>query len=128
MGEAIGQVLSFGIGVALSPIQTAVNGSAGAHTQLSGLLVSALTILTLLFLTGLFESLPDATLAGVVIAALIELVDVPSLIALYRVYTRRLGEAYGVAARPDFIVAIAAMLGVTVFDTIHRRQRSQNAG
>jgi SulP family sulfate permease len=57
-------------------------------------------------------------LAGVVIAALIELVDIPSLIALYRVYTRSLGEAYGVAARPDFIAAIAALLGVTVFDTL----------
>ena len=98
--------------------KTAVNGSAGARTQLSGLLVAALTILTLLFLTGLFEALPEATLAGVVIAALIELVDIPPLVALYRVYTERLGEAYGVAARPDFIAAIAALLGVTVFDTL----------
>jgi hypothetical protein len=37
----------------------------------------------------------------VVIAALVELVDIPSLVALYRVYMRSLGEAYGVAARPD---------------------------
>jgi SulP family sulfate permease len=98
--------------------KTAVNGSSGAHTQLSGLLVAALTILTLLLLTGLFEALPEATLAGVVIAALVELVDIPSLIALYRVYTKRLGEAYGVAARPDFIAALAAMLGVMIFDTL----------
>jgi sulfate permease, SulP family len=110
--------LSSGMVVNGSLSKTAVNGSSGARSQLSGLLVAALTILTLLFLTGLFEALPEATLAGVVIAALIELVDIPALAALYRVYTKRLGEAYGVAARPDFIAALAAMLGVTIFDTL----------
>ena len=34
-------------------------------------MVAALTVVTLLFLTGLFEDLPEATLAAVVIAALI---------------------------------------------------------
>jgi high affinity sulfate transporter 1 len=106
--------LASGMVVNGSLSKTAVNGSSGAHTQLSGLLVAALTVLTLLLLTGLFEKLPEATLAGVVVAALVELVDIDSLRALYRVYTRRLGEAYGVAARPDFI----AMLGVMVFDTL----------
>jgi sulfate permease, SulP family len=77
-----------------------------------------MTIVTLLVLTGLFEKLPEPTLAAIVIAAVIELVDVGALIRLYQVYTRRLGEAYGVAARPDFIAAIAALLGVTVFDTL----------
>jgi anti-anti-sigma factor len=80
--------------------------------------VVALTVVTLLFLTGLFEELPDATLAAVVIAALVELVDVRSLVRLYRIYTRGLGKIYGVAARPDFIAAVAAMLGVLVFDTL----------
>jgi sulfate permease, SulP family len=79
---------------------------------------AALTVLTLLFLTSLFEELPEATLAAVVIAAVIELVDVHALVALYRVYTRALGRAYGVAARPDFIAAVAAMLGVLIFDTL----------
>jgi SulP family sulfate permease len=41
-----------------------------------------------------------------------------TLVTLYRVYTRALGRAYGVAARPDFIAAVAAMLGVLVFDTL----------
>ena len=49
--------------------KTAVNGSAGARSQMSGLVVAALTVVTLLFLTGLFEDLPEATLAAVVIAA-----------------------------------------------------------
>ena len=98
--------------------KTAVNGGAGAQSQVSGLVVAVLTIVTLLFLTGLFESLPEATLAAVVIAAVIELVDVPALVRLYRVWTSRLGTIYGRAARPDFVAAIAAMLGVLIFDTL----------
>jgi len=98
--------------------KTAVNGSAGARSQVSGLVVAALTILTLLFLTGLFDNLPQATLAAVVIAAVIELVDFPALAALYRIATRELRGIYGIAARPDFIAAVAALAGVLVFDTL----------
>lgn len=110
--------LSSGMVVNGSLSKTAVNGSAGAKSQLSGLVVAALTIVTLLFLTGLFEKLPEATLAGVVIAAVIELVDVRALVSLYRVHTRGLGRIYGVAARPDFIAAVAALFGVLIFDTL----------
>lgn len=77
-----------------------------------------LTIVTLLVLTGLFEKLPEATLAAVVIAAVVELVDIASLRRLYAVWTRRLGSIYGHAARADFAAAIAAMLGVLIFDTL----------
>jgi sulfate permease, SulP family len=110
--------LSSGMVVNGSLSKTAVNGSAGAKTQLSGLLVAALTIITLLFLTGLFEKLPETTLAAIVIAAVIELVDIGALRRLYRVYTGRVAREFDVATRPDFIAAIAAMLGVMVFDTL----------
>jgi high affinity sulfate transporter 1 len=110
--------LSSGMVVNGSLSKTAVNGSAGANSQVSGLVVAAMTIVTLLFLTGLFEKLPEATLAAVVIVAVSELVDVGALNRLYRVYSGRLGRAYLVAARPDFIAALAALLGVTVFDTL----------
>jgi SulP family sulfate permease len=60
-------------------VEDGVNGNAGARSQLSGLVVAALTVLTLLFLTGLFQNLPEATLAAVVVTAVIELVDVASL-------------------------------------------------
>jgi len=110
--------LSSGMAVNGSLSKTAVNGSAGAKSQVSGLVVAAMTIVTLLFLTGLFEKLPEATLAAVVIVAVEELVDVDALIRLYRVYAGRQADAYGIAARPDFIAAIAALLGVTVFDTL----------
>ena len=53
-----------------------------------------------------------------VIAAVIELVDISALRRLYRVWTDRLGSIYGFAARADFAAAIAAMLGVLIFDTL----------
>jgi len=117
-GANLAAALTSGMVVNGSVSQTAVNASAGARSQLSGLIVAALTSITLLALTGLFEDLPEATLSAVVIAAVIELVDVPSLIKLYRAYSRRLGREFGFVARPDFIAAIAALLGVTVFDTL----------
>src|SRR5664279_4998633 len=114
----LGAGLCSGMVVNGSLSKTAVNGAAGARSQVSGLVVAALTLITLLFLTGLFEQLPEATLSAVVIAAVIALVDFPALRRLYRVWTDRLGSIYGFAARPDFAAAIAAMLGVLVFDTL----------
>ncbi len=64
--------LSSGMVVNGSLSKTAVNGAGGARSQVSGLVVAGLTVLTLLFLTPLFEDLPEATLAAVVIAALID--------------------------------------------------------
>src|SRR4030095_13973807 len=61
---------------------------------------------------------PEATLAAVVIAAVIELVDIRALTALWRIATRQLRGIYGIAARPDFIAAVAALAGVLVFDTL----------
>ena len=55
--------------------KTAVNGSAGGVSQLAGIAAAGAIVLTLLFLTSIFEVLPEATLAAVVIAAVIELVD-----------------------------------------------------
>ncbi|GAA3511991.1 SulP family inorganic anion transporter [Actinocatenispora rupis] len=114
----LGAGLGSGMVVNGSLSKTAVNGGAGARSQLSGATVAVLTVVTLLFLTGLFEKLPEATLAAVVIAAVVELVDIASLRRLFRVSTSRLGRIYGHAARADFAAAVAAMLGVLVFDTL----------
>jgi MFS superfamily sulfate permease-like transporter len=77
-----------------------------------------MTVVTLLFLTGLFERLPEATLAAIVVAALVELVDIRSLRSFYGATTSSLGRIYGPAARADFIAAMAALLGVLFFDTL----------
>ena len=114
----LGAGISGGFAVNGSLSKTAVNSTAGGRTQLVGLIAAGLTLLTLLFLTGYFESLPVATLAAVVIAALIDLIDFSALRDFYRVYSSRLGRAYGFAARADFIAAVAAMLGVMIFGTL----------
>ena len=114
----LGAGISGGFAVNGSLSKTAVNSTAGGRTQLVGLIAAGLTMLTLLFLTGYFESLPVATLAAIVIAALIDLIDLAALRDFYRVYSSRLGRAYGFAARADFLAAVAAMLGVMVFGTL----------
>lgn len=114
----IGAGLTAGMVVNGTLAKTAVNVNAGAKSQVSGFTVASLTIITLLFLTGLFENLPEATLAAIVIAAVIELVNIPALVRLYRVWTGHLGRIYGWAARADFIAALAALVGVLVFDTL----------
>ena len=95
-----------------------VHGGAGARSQASGLIVAALTTVTPLLLTGLFERLPEATLGAIVIVAVAELIDFPALRRLYRIWTSRLGAIYGVAARVDFLAALAALFGVLLFDTM----------
>nr|WP_262401569.1 SulP family inorganic anion transporter [Actinomadura sp. CNU-125] len=114
----LGAGLCAGMPVNGSLSKTAVNGGAGARSQVSGLTAAALTVLTLLFLTALFERLPEPVLAAIVIAAVVDLVDFPAIARLYRVWTRRLGRIYGPAARADFLAALAALAGVLVFDTL----------
>ncbi|MFC8732911.1 SulP family inorganic anion transporter [Luteimicrobium sp. NPDC057192] len=119
MGAAnLGSGLASGMVVNGSLSKTAVNGGAGAKSQVSGLTSAVLTLLTLLFLTPLFESLPEAVLAAVVIAAVIELVDVAALRRLWGLATPSVRALYGTAARDDFLAALAAALGVLVFDTL----------
>ena len=96
----LGAGLASGMVVNGSLSKTAVNGSAGARTQASGVIVAGLTVVTLLFLTGLFENLPEATLAAVVIAAVIELVDIGALRRLYGIYSAALGGIYGAPPAP----------------------------
>ncbi len=114
----LGAGVSGGFAVNGSLSKTAVNSATGGRTQLVGLIAAGLTVLTLLLLTGFFESLPVATLAAIVIAALIDLIDISALRDFRRVYTSRLGRAYGFAARADFIAAVAAMLGVMILGTL----------
>ncbi len=114
----LGAGLASGMVVNGSLSKTAVNGGAGAKSQISGLTAAVLTVVTLLFLTGLFEKLPEATLAAVVVAAVIELVDITSLKRLWRVRTGRLASVYRVTSRVDFFAAAATLLGVLLFETL----------
>ncbi len=65
--------------------QSAVNDKAGARTPLALVFASITLALCLLFLTGLLENLPKAVLAAVVLTAVAGLIDVPSLLRMWRI-------------------------------------------
>ncbi|GAA1779254.1 SulP family inorganic anion transporter [Nocardioides hankookensis] len=114
----IGSGLSGGMVVNGSLSKTAVNGGAGARSQVSGLTAAVLTVVTLLFLTGLFEKLPEASLAAIVIGAVIELVDIEALRRLWRAAAGPLVAMAPYTRRADFLAAVTALAGVLVFDTL----------
>jgi high affinity sulfate transporter 1 len=112
----VGAGLVGGFVVTGSFSKTSINADSGARSQMAGIIVALLVVVTMLFLTGLFEDLPEAALAAVVIAALIHAVDLVGLRDLARIRER--GSPINPANRPDFIAAVAALLGVTVFDIL----------
>jgi sulfate permease, SulP family len=71
---------------------------------MSGIVAAGLTVLVALFLTPLFEQLPEATLAAIVLVAIARLFKWRELLRLYRL--RRL----------DFALALITFLGVLTFD------------
>jgi high affinity sulfate transporter 1 len=94
----------FPIGASLS--KSAANDQAGAHSEMSGVIAAVVTALVALFLTQLFYSLPESTLAAIVIVAVSHMVKVKQLRHLYRV--RRL----------DFILAIVAAVAVMTIEIL----------
>ena len=62
-----------------------VQRDAGGKSNLVGLMCSALVLVTLLFLTGLFERLPLAVLSGIVIVAGLGLFEIRDFRALWRI-------------------------------------------
>ncbi len=59
--------------------RTAVNDSAGARTPLASVVTAVIVIVTIAFFTPLFESLPQAALAGIIMVAVINLVDIKEM-------------------------------------------------
>ena len=80
--------------------QTATAETAGAKSQLASLITSGLVLATAVFLAPLFTNLPNAVLGAIVIAAVLGLIDVGEL------------RRYWAWRRTDFVIAIAAMVGV----------------
>ncbi|MEQ8439488.1 MAG: solute carrier family 26 protein [Ilumatobacter fluminis] len=56
--------------------RTAVNDTAGARTPLASIVTAILILLTVLFLTPLFSSLPNAALGAIIIVAVVNLIDI----------------------------------------------------
>ena len=78
-----GLLQGFPVDASLS--RSAVGSAAGVRTRLSGLFVALLLVVTMLFLTPLFDGLPQATLAAIIIAAVVGLVDVRGFRWLWRI-------------------------------------------
>ena len=80
--------------------QSLVNESAGARTPLSGLIAALFTLFVVLFASGLLRNLPQPVLAAIVLAAVLSLVDLHALKAIWRF------------SRAEFAIAITALAGV----------------
>lgn len=80
--------------------QSLVNEGSGAHTPLSGAIAAGFILLVILFLSHFLSALPQPVLAAIVLMAVAGLFQYSALIHLWR------------ASRPDFIVAMASLIGV----------------
>lgn len=97
--------------------QSAVNERGGAKSPLSLLVASAAICCVLLFLTGLFRTLPDTVLAAVVLVAVKGLIDVRELKHLW--HTSRLDfYAAGIALAGVLLMGILDGVMVAVFATV----------
>ena len=96
----LGAGLSQGFVVDGSLSKTAAGDSAGQKTQMAGVVAAIITILTLLFLTGLFFNLPEATLGAIVVHAIWKLLDISEVKQAWLV------------RKGDFWPAVAALFGV----------------
>ncbi len=86
--------------------QSATAEAAGTRTQLSGLVTAGLVLATALLLAPLFESLPWAVLAAIVIASVLSLIDLDEI------------RRYWAWRRADAILAAAALIGVATTDVL----------
>jgi MFS superfamily sulfate permease-like transporter len=95
-----------GFSISSSSSRTPVAESAGAKTQLTGVVGALCIALLLVFAPTLLQNLPNAALGAVVISACISLVDVKSVIRLYHL------------RRGEFWLSIVCFLGVALIGVI----------
>jgi high affinity sulfate transporter 1 len=86
--------------------QSATAEAAGQRTQLAGLVTSGLVLATALLLAPIFEPLPWAVLAAIVVTSVLSLIDVGEL------------RRYWAWRRTDALLATAALVGVATTDVL----------
>jgi SulP family sulfate permease len=107
-----------------------VQADAGGRSNLAGLICAALVVLTLVMLTGLFEQLPTAVLAGIVIVAGIGLFALDDFTALWQL---RKSEFWLGAATIAAVLAlgmlggIAFAIGLSLLVTVAKAARPHTA-
>ena len=99
----LGAGLLQGFSVDASLSRSATADAAGVKSQMSGVILFVLLIVTMLLLMPLFYNLPEAVLGAIVIAAVAHLVDIGALRRLRR------------ADQTDFLLALICFSGVLVF-------------
>ena len=82
--------------------KSAAATDAGAKTPVAFLTTAVLVVLTILFIAGVFEDLPEAVLGAIVIHAVSGMIDFRKLSRLWK------------ASVPDFWLALGALLGVAL--------------
>lgn len=85
---------------------SAVNEGAGARSQMSGVVATAMALVTVLVLTPLFTDLPEAVLGALVLHAVSHMLKWRSLQRVWRM------------SRLEFWPALAAVLGVVLIDVL----------
>lgn len=95
-----------GFSISSSASRTPVAESAGAKSQLTGLVGAVCIALLLIFAPMLLQNLPTAALGAVVIYACFSLVEIPGVLRLYRL------------RRSEFLLSIVCFLGVALIGVI----------
>ena len=98
--------LAQGFPISSSASRTAVPASLGSHTQLVGVVGAAFLAASLLLLRPLLAEIPQPALAAVIVAAAIAIIDLAGFAGLARF------------SRSELLLAIAAALGVMIFDVL----------
>ncbi|KAL6574214.1 Sulfate transporter 1.3 [Orobanche hederae] len=80
--------------------RSAVNFMAGCQTAVSNIVMSAVVLLTLLFITPLFEYTPNAILSSIIISAVVSLIDYDAAILIWKI------------DKFDFVACMGAFFGV----------------
>ena len=104
--------------------RTAVNDQAGARTTVATLVAAGIIGLTLLLLTGLFRTLPNAVLAAIVMVAVANLVNWKEAVHLWHADRRDLalmGLTFAatlfVGIEEGIVVGVLASLAALVYET-----------
>ena len=85
---------------------SAVKNGAGARTQVSNLVAWVAVIITVLLLTPLFKTLPEAVLAALIIHA------------LWHIIVARKLKTVRLASRPEFVLGVLTFFGVLLTDVL----------
>ncbi len=93
-----------------SPTKTAVSDKSGTQTQIAMVVLAGITVPVLLWLTGVFANLPEATLASVVFVIALHLMKVSTLRMLWHLPRR--GEFWVALSTAVFVALVGVGGGI----------------